>query len=105
MHIFIISLHQYLPFIQEDPLLPNVDIVIGADTIVVKDEHVLEKPRDKNHALSMLKQLSGQTHYVLTGVQIIYKTKEGKVEKCQFVEKTDVRFSELDAETMDACKL
>lgn len=53
----------------------------------------------------MLKQLSGQTHYVLTGVQIIYKTKEGKVEKCQFVERTDVKFSKIDTETMDACKL
>ncbi|KAG2233513.1 hypothetical protein INT48_003384, partial [Thamnidium elegans] len=87
---------------QQDPSFANVDIVIGADTVVVKDEHVLEKPRDKNHAIEMLQQLSGQTHYVLTGVQIIYKTEEGKIEKCQFVERTNVRFSKLDTETMNA---
>lgn len=90
---------------QQDPSLADVDIVIGADTVIVKDEHVLEKPRDKNHALEMLQQLSGQTHYVLTGVQIIYKTEQGTIERCQFVERTNVVFSTLDTETMNACKL
>lgn len=52
----------------------------------------------------MLEQLSGQTHYVLTGVQIIYKTEQGQIEKSQFVEKTNVKFSKLDTETMNACK-
>ncbi|KAI9355546.1 maf-like protein [Pilaira anomala] len=82
--------------------LPNADIVIGADTVVVKDDHVLEKPRDKNHAMEMLEQLSGRTHYVLTGVHIIYKTKDDEILSSHFVEKTTVKFSELDTETMNA---
>ncbi len=79
--------------------------MIGADTVVVQDECVLEKPRDKKDALRMLEQLSGKSHYVITGVHIIFKTKEGQVETCQFVEKTNVQFTKIDTETMNACKV
>ncbi|MEX1299536.1 MAG: Maf family protein [Desulfotignum sp.] len=41
--------------------------VLGADTIVVKDGDVLNKPRDPDEAASMLGQLSGRTHSVFTG--------------------------------------
>jgi len=41
--------------------------VLGADTIVVKDGDVLNKPRDTEEAVSMLEQLSGKTHSVFTG--------------------------------------
>jgi septum formation protein len=44
--------------------------VLGADTAVVIDEHILGKPRDRRDALSMLDRLSGRTHLVLTGVAI-----------------------------------
>lgn len=87
---------------ESDPTLPNADIVIGADTVVVQDECVLEKPKDKEDALRMLGQLSGKTHYAITGVQIIYKKKDGTVEKQQFYEKTNVKFCEIDTETMNA---
>ncbi|KAI8994933.1 inosine triphosphate pyrophosphatase-like protein [Pilobolus umbonatus] len=87
---------------KDDNQLPNADIVIGADTIVVKDEHVLEKPKDREHAFKMLRQLSGQTHQVLTGVHVIYKTKSGKVATTSFVEKTDVTFSVLDSDIMSS---
>ncbi|EOI3529005.1 nucleoside triphosphate pyrophosphatase [Cronobacter dublinensis] len=42
--------------------------VLGADTIVVLDGDVLEKPRDAVHAAEMLRRLSGQTHQVMTAV-------------------------------------
>ena len=42
--------------------------VLGADTVVVIDEHVLEKPADANDAASMLRLLSGRRHQVITGV-------------------------------------
>ncbi|CAO3682683.1 unnamed protein product [Rhizopus stolonifer] len=87
---------------ETDPDLPNVDIVIGADTVVVKDEEVLEKPHDEEHALCMLNKLSGSTHYVLTGVQIVYKQKDGEVKKAGFVEKTNVTFSKIDDEMIEA---
>ncbi|KAF1799770.1 maf-like protein [Mucor lusitanicus] len=86
---------------QQDPELPTADIVIAADTVVVKDECVLEKPKDKDHALEMLQQLNGQTHYVLTGVQIMYKIND-KVERIEFVERTEVQFSQMDPEIIQA---
>jgi len=44
--------------------------VLAADTIVVLDDQVLGKPIDREHAVSMLKGLSGKTHKVVTGVVI-----------------------------------
>jgi septum formation protein len=46
-------------------------LVIGADTIVVKEDWVLGKPRNREHAISMLHSLRGGWHEVLTGVAII----------------------------------
>ncbi|KAF7726895.1 hypothetical protein EC973_008190 [Apophysomyces ossiformis] len=81
---------------QADRSLPDADIVIGADTVVVIDGHVLEKPRDDNHAEAMLQKLSGRTHEVLTGVCVL-----GPCERT-FVETTRVTFSEIDADTIKA---
>lgn len=44
--------------------------VLGADTIVILNGEVLEKPRDAQHASAMLRQLSGQTHQVMTAVAL-----------------------------------
>jgi septum formation protein len=49
---------------------PN-DTVIGADTIVVLGNEILGKPSDKEDAARMLKNLSGRTHVVHTGVAIV----------------------------------
>jgi len=43
-------------------------IVIGADTIVVKEDRLLGKPKDEKEALEMLNSLNGQWHEVVTGV-------------------------------------
>jgi septum formation protein len=45
-------------------------VVLGADTIVVVDGHVLEKPNDATDAARMLRLLSGRTHEVTTGVAL-----------------------------------
>jgi len=47
--------------------------VLGADTVVVLDEQVLEKPRDHNDALAMLAALSGRQHEVLSAVALVNK--------------------------------
>ncbi|MCL2892733.1 Maf family protein [Brenneria tiliae] len=44
--------------------------VLGADTIVVLNGQVLEKPRDEAHAARMLAQLSGRRHQVMTSVAL-----------------------------------
>jgi septum formation protein len=43
-------------------------LVIGADTIVVKDNNLLGKPKNEQEALEMLKYLNGAWHEVVTGV-------------------------------------
>lgn len=44
------------------------EIVLGADTIVVIDERILEKPSNSNDASAMLRLLSGREHTVITGI-------------------------------------
>jgi septum formation protein len=49
-----------------DPLA----IVLGADTTVTLDNHILGKPTDAADAARMLRLLSGRTHRVITGVAL-----------------------------------
>ena len=64
-------------------------LVIGADTVVVLNDEILGKPIDELDAYNMIKQLSGNTHQVLTGVSIKY----GKAED-QFVSVSQIKFYE-----------
>ena len=56
-------------------------LVIGADTIVVLDNKILGKPKDRQDAYKMWQNLSGKTHFVVTSIAVInsknlkYKTK------------------------------
>lgn len=49
---------------------PANTIFIACDTIVVMDGHILGKPKDDEEALQMLRQLSGHTHTVLSGLTV-----------------------------------
>ncbi len=60
---------------------------VAADTVVVLGDRVMGKPKDESHAVSMLLELSGRVHRVLTGVAA---AKDGDV-VCE-VEETLVRF-------------
>ena len=71
----------------------NDAIVIGADTVVVLDDEVLGKPKDKDDAVEMLKKLSGREHKVITGVCLACN---GKYETFHCVSK--VRFYPLTDE-------
>ncbi|MBQ3382386.1 MAG: septum formation protein Maf [Bacteroidales bacterium] len=46
------------------------DILITSDTIVAIDGDILGKPKDKAEAIKMLRELSGRTHHVVTGLCI-----------------------------------
>ena len=54
--------------------------VLGADTVVTIDHLVLGKPKDREEALGMLKQLSGKEHRVLTGLFVCHR-KKGKQDR------------------------
>ena len=45
--------------------------VLGADTVVVLDQQILNKPLDEQDALRMLRLLSGRVHQVITGVCLV----------------------------------
>ncbi|MGR2856703.1 Maf family protein [Erwinia sp. JH02] len=67
---------QYVRRLARDKALAGVAVaardlpVLGADTIVVLNNHVLEKPADADAAAAMLTMLSGQTHEVMTAVAL-----------------------------------
>ncbi|MBD5403080.1 septum formation protein Maf [bacterium] len=72
--------------------------VIGADTIVVIDNKILEKPKDYQDAKNMLKSLSGKTHFVVTAVAVVdSKTLDSKVKSTT----TYVTFEDLSDEQID----
>jgi septum formation protein len=48
-------------------------LLISADTIVLLDDSLIGKPRNREDAFRMLNQLSGQRHEVLTGISLIYR--------------------------------
>ncbi len=54
-----------------DRRLASGDWVLGADTTVIVDHHILAKPVDAADAARMLRLLSGRTHMVSTGVCLI----------------------------------
>ncbi|AJJ11478.1 septum formation protein Maf [Yersinia rohdei] len=70
------SAAEYVRRLAEDKARAGVMIapqdlpVLGADTIVVLNGQVLEKPRDKAHAQQILSALSGQEHQVMTAVSL-----------------------------------
>lgn len=70
-------------------------IVIAADTIVSIDGQLLGKPADDVRAHQMLRQLSGRTHQVMTGVAVRNNDPTSMI---TFVETTTVHFAELTDE-------
>ena len=73
-------------------------LIIGADTVVVLDGRLLGKPVDNQEAKSMLKQLSGRWHAVMTGVAL-YDV-ESRHEVADY-EKTLVKFAPLTDREID----
>lgn len=81
---------EYLSKIKACAIDAGDDIVIGADTVVAFDDVILGKPCDEDDAVKMLKDLSGRTHSVFTGVTV----KQGEKIKTFSVE-TKVEFFDL----------
>jgi septum formation protein len=48
------------------------EYVLGADTIVVMDDHLMEKPADVEDAIRMLSLLQGRTHEVISSVALAH---------------------------------
>lgn len=81
---------------------PEADLIIGSDTIVVLDGMILEKPKSEADSYSMLKQLSGRSHVVISAVAMFGQGGGiGEPLKC-FVETATVTFAELSDDTIQA---
>jgi septum formation protein len=66
-------------------------LVLGADTTVVVDHHILGQPVDDEDARRMLQMLNGRWHEVLTGVALVRIAGQSRVE----YETTRVRFAKM----------
>ena len=72
------------------------EIIITADTVVILGNEVLGKPANTADACRMLRELSGNTHKVVTGVTIVMP---GRMSSFSAV--TDVEFAQLSDEDID----
>lgn len=74
--------------------------VIGADTIVVYEDTIFGKPKDREDAHRMLSLFQGNTHQVYTGVCVIDIGNHTWTEKV-FAEKTDVIMNPVSDEELE----
>ncbi len=78
------------------PLCTKEAVVLAADTIVVLNDRIIGKPKDREDAIAILSDLSGKKHVVITGVVIKKNDKE-----IAFADSTDVYFHELTREQIE----
>lgn len=71
---------------------PKNSLIIGADTVVEFDGKILGKPADRTEAIEMLASLSGNVHYVYTGVAVV---RSDDAKSCSSYEKTAVYFENI----------
>ncbi len=69
------------------------EVLLTADTVVVLGNEIMGKPHDEADAMRMLRQLSGKTHQVITGVCLTTNDKQ-----VTFADVTDVNFADLTDE-------
>ena len=89
-HISLKKANAYLEHIDD------IDLIITADTIVYANHKVYGKPRDREDAKLMLQELSGKTHFVITGVTIATKQKV-----VTFAVQSEVTFASLSHTELD----
>ena len=74
-------------------IIGDDELLIAADTVVVLDGKIYGKPHNSAEAAQMLRELSGKTHQVASGVTILTRQK-----RTSFTTVTDVKFAELTDE-------
>lgn len=86
---------RYLAEMKADYFRPKMrdQMIITADTVVIVDGRILNKPQNRGEAIEMLTSLSGTTHKVMTGVSILTEAREES-----FDETTEVTFEPLSAD-------
>lgn len=88
-----LSRQKSLAFTDEE--LPEDYLLITADTVVIAENEILGKPKDRADAIRMMHILSGKSHHVVTGVSVRSKDKMET-----FSANSEVTFAPLDEEEM-----
>ena len=70
--------------------------ILAADTMVVLQNKIIGKPKDREDAINILSSLSGKQHHVITGVVILHDDHE-----TAFTETTEVHFHQLTKEQIE----
>lgn len=90
---------EYLAKLKAQPLISKLsenEILVTSDTVVLLDGLVIGKPKNREDSIQMLRNLSGRSHTVVTGVHLASKTKSH-----QFSSVTEVYFSALTEEEIE----
>lgn len=69
--------------------------IIGSDTIVVKNNKIYGKPKDRKEAIQMLKELQNGVHYVYTSLAILIEN-QGKYQEHKEVVKTEINVEPIE---------
>ena len=68
-------------------------IILTADSVVIQDGIIFEKPQDREDAIRIIRNLAGRSHYVITGVCLISSDKE-----ISFSDRSDVSLAPMSYE-------
>ena len=75
-------------------------VVIGSDTMVLKDGKVYGKPQDRDDAIKMLLELKNAKHTVITSLAVLIN-KDGRYKEYVDVDKTDVYIKDMTQEEIE----
>ena len=76
--------------------IQNREILISADSVVIIDGQIYNKPDDYDDAFRMIRLLSGRQHSVITGVCLLSDERE-----CAFSDRSEVFFEDLSDDEID----
>jgi len=75
--------------------------VIGSDTMVIKDNQIYGKPANRQEAIDMLQDLSGNPHKVITSICVLSQ-KEGEYKEQVDYDMADVYFKEMSKKEIES---
>ncbi len=76
-------------------------IIIGSDTMVIKENKIYGKPRNKEEAINMLMNLSNSKHQVITSICVLFQKGESYTEQIDY-DIADVYFKEMTMEEIES---
>lgn len=75
-------------------------IVIGSDTMVLKEDRIYGKPKDKSEAVKMLNDLKNSRHTVITSLAVLIQNGDSYIERVDY-DKADIYFKDMTDEEVD----